>query len=262
MKKIIDLSVPLMQGITSDPPAQLPKITYTDHEAGALQMEKLFPGVKGSDFPGGMGWAVEDMTITSHAGTHIDAPYHYSGLDEQGNPMPTIDEMPLEWCFGPGVKLDFSDFDDGYLVTAADIEHKLQEIGHTLTPGDIVLVQTKATGHYGQPDYLQKGCGMGEDATVYLTSRGVKLVGTDAWSWDIPFDKMRENYERTGDASAIWQGHFAGRKYPYYQMEKLGNLDKLPATGFRVIALPVNLYKASAGWTRPVAILDEEVPKP
>lgn len=257
MKKLIDLSVPLMEGIVSDPPAQLPHITYSDHKTGAKVMAKLFPGVKESDFPGGMGWAVEDMTITSHAGTHMDAPYHYSATDEHGNPMATIDEIPLEYCFGPGVKLDFSDFPDGYLVTAQDMENAFQKIHHAVQPGDIVLVQTKATGHYGKSDYLQKGCGMSEEATVYLTSRGVHVVGTDAWSWDIPFDQMRKNFEETGDASAIWQGHFAGRKYPYYQMEKLGNLDQLPATGFQVIAIPVNLYKASAGWTRPIAVLEE-----
>lgn len=257
MPKMIDLSVPLMQGIASDPPAQLPQIKYTDHKAGARIMEKLFPGVDGNEFPGGMGWAVEDMYVTSHAGTHMDAPYHYSAVDENGQPMQTIDEIPLEWCFGPGVKLDFSGFEDGYLVTPEDVEKELKRINHTIAAGDIVLIQTKATGHYGKPDYLQKGCGMSADATVYLTSRGVKVVGTDAWSWDIPFDQMRKNFERTGDVSAIWQGHFAGRKYPYYQMEKLGNLDKLPATGFKVIAVPVNIYKASAGWTRPVAIIEE-----
>ncbi len=38
----------------------------------------------------------------------------------------TIDEVPLEWCFNPGVKLDFRHFADGYVVTAADVETELE----------------------------------------------------------------------------------------------------------------------------------------
>ena len=42
----------------------------------------------------------------------------------------TIDEVPLDWCFQPGVKLDFRHFADGYVVTAADVEAELKRIGH------------------------------------------------------------------------------------------------------------------------------------
>ena len=44
----------------------------------------------------------------------------------------TIDEVPLDWCFRPGVKLDFRHFADGYVATAADVEAELKRIGHTL----------------------------------------------------------------------------------------------------------------------------------
>ena len=48
----------------------------------------------------------------------------------------TIDEVPLEWCFQPGVKLDFRHFGDGYVVTAADVEAELKRIGHAAAAGD------------------------------------------------------------------------------------------------------------------------------
>ena len=58
------------------------------------------------------------------------------------------------------------------------------------------------------------------------------------------------------DPSMIWEGHKAGREIPYWQMEKLNNLDALPANGFTVACFPVKIKAASAGWTRCVAILD------
>jgi kynurenine formamidase len=100
-------------------------------------------------------------------------------LSPGGEPSPTIDEIPLEWCFQPGVKLDFRHFDDGYVVTAQDIERELSRIGHELRL-DIMLVNTRAGSRYGEHDYLLAGCGVGREATLYLTERGVRITGTDA----------------------------------------------------------------------------------
>jgi len=255
-KQIIDLSVPLKAGIASDPEQILPQILYQNHSIGAQQMATIFLGLNPEDLPEGQGWAVEDMKISTHSGTHMDAPYHFHSVDENGNAMPTIDEIPLDWFIGPGVKLDFRNLKDGHVVTVDEIKAELKRINHELQPGDIVLVNTSAGAKYGEDDYLNSGCGIGREGTLFLTEHGVRLVGTDAWSWDIPFSFMAKNFKETNDPSIIWEGHFAGRKVPYCQMEKMGNLDKLPSTGFQVIALPVNIYKASAGWTRPIAIID------
>ena len=62
--------------------------------------------------------------------------------------------MPLEWCFQPGVKLDFRHFADGYVVTAADVEAELKRIGHALEPLEIVVVNTRAGSRYGHADYV------------------------------------------------------------------------------------------------------------
>ena len=76
----------------------------------------------------------------------------------------TIDEVPLDWCLAPGIKLDFRHFADGYVA---------------------------------------KGCGMGRDATLYLLERGVRVTGTDGWSWDAPFIHTVARYLASGDASLI-----------------------------------------------------------
>ena len=87
---------------------------------------------------------------------------------------------------GPGVVLDFRHFPDGYRVMAEDMEEAFKKIGYKLKEGDIVLVMTGADKSWGKPEYLLKGCGMGKEATLWLLDRGVKVTGTDAWSWDRP----------------------------------------------------------------------------
>jgi kynurenine formamidase len=153
------------------------------------------------------------------------------------------------------VKLDLRQFADGYVATAADVQAELERIGHTLAPLDIVVVNTSAGAAYGRPDYVAKGCGMGREATLYLLERGVRVTGTDGWSWDAPFVHTMGKYAKTKDARLIWEGHKAGREIGYCHIEKLHNLETLPATGFMISCFPVKIRAASAGWCRAVAIL-------
>ncbi|PTX05302.1 cyclase family protein [Pararhodobacter aggregans] len=259
--RIIDLSVALETGIASDPEMMLPKIQYQGHKETREQITAFFPGLKNEDLPEGDGWAVEWVQLSTHNGTHLDAPYHHHStmdraLTPGGRPAITIDEVPLEWCFQPGVKLDFRHFPDGYVVTAADVEAELARIGHTLSPLEIVVVNTAAGAAYGKPDFLLKGCGMGREATMYLLERGVRVTGTDAWSWDAPFPFTARAYAESHDPAIIWEGHRASMEIGYCHMEKLSNLDQLPATGFKVSCFPFKIRKASAGFTRCVAILE------
>jgi kynurenine formamidase len=255
-RRIIDLSVSLESGIASDPPGLEPKIQYETHKDSIGEICRFFPGLTAADLPDGEGWAAERCQITTHNGTHVDAPYHYASTMDGGKRAITIDECPLEWFFQRGVKLDFRHLPNGHVVSAIEIEAELARIKHTLQPFDIVVCNTAAGARYGQADYVPTGCGFGRDATVYLTSRGVRVVGTDAWSWDAPFGYTAARYAQSKDARIIWEGHKAGREIGYCQIEKLANLDQLPAFGFTVACFPVKVKAASGGWTRAVAILD------
>ncbi|MCB1361987.1 MAG: cyclase family protein [Rhodobacter sp.] len=255
-RRLVDLSVPLMGGIASDPPGLGPQIDYVDHDTGARDFEKIF-GIPVSKQLDGKGAAVERLVATTHSGTHMDAPWHYHPTMDNGKPAWRIDDIPLDWCMGPGVKLDFRHLPDGHVVTAAEVEAELARIGHDLQPGDIVLVNTRAGARYGQDDYVAAGCGMGREATLWLTARGMRVCGIDAWSWDPPLASQMDRIRETGDWSLFWEGHKAGAETIYCHMEKLGNLESLPATGFEVICFPVNVKSASAGWVRPVAVLED-----
>ncbi len=260
-RRLIDISVPLQAGIASDPPNMLPRIDYVDHHMSAPRMAD-YMGVRVDQLPEGEYAAVENVQISTHNGTHLDAPYHYfSRMNERlvpgGEPSWRIDEVPLEWCFQPAVKLDFRHLPDGYVATPGDVEAELKRIGHALRPLEIVVVNTAAGARYGQEDYIDRGCGMGRAATLWLLEQGIRLVGTDAWSWDAPFSHTRRRVAETGDAALIWEGHRAGRDIGYSHLEKLGQLDQLPADGFQVVCFPVKVHRGSAGWTRAVAIIDD-----
>jgi len=257
MSRIVDLSIFLENDVLSDPPGHRPQIEYVDHQQSIADLTVFFPGLQASDLPDGEAWALERIQLSTHNGTHLDAPYHYASTMNGGERASTIDEVPLDWCFRPGVKLDFRAFPDGYVATAADVEAELTRIGHALSPLEIVVVNTRAGERYGNDDYVQSGCGMGREATLYLLERGVRVTGTDGWSWDAPFVYTAERYARTHDAGLIWEGHKAGRTIGYCHIEKLHNLEQLPATGFTIACFPVKIRAASAGWTRAVAILPD-----
>ena len=254
--RFIDLSIPITDTVISDPPGMQPKIERTAHDTSWATMALFFPGLTREDLPDGEGWAVETLTLSTHNGTHMDAPWHYHSTTDSGaRRAPGIDEAPLDRFFRPGVKLDFSGLPHGHVVTAAEVEAELARIGHELQPLDIVLVQSGAV--YGTENFTDQGVGLGGEATLWLTERGVEVVGTDAWSWDAPFSHTAKRWAEKRDPSIIWEGHKAGRIRPYWQIEKLTNLASLPPHGFTLSCFPVKIDGASAGWIRAVALMDD-----
>jgi kynurenine formamidase len=250
--KIIDLGVPI-EAVPGQ--GQEVEVTHIPHEDSAAGMRQTF-GCSKDDLPQGLGWAVDTLTLSTHAGTHVDAPWHYSPVSE-GKKARTIDEMPLEWFYGDGVVLDMRHKPRGSAVTVDDLKEALKGIGYTLKPGDIVLVQTGADKYWGTPDYPEAGCGMTKESTLWLIGQDIRVMGTDAWGWDRPFWAIRKEFQKTGDKSIIWGGHYAGIEKEYCHIEKLANLDKLPRPfGFRIACFPIKIVGGSAGWSRVVAILD------
>jgi kynurenine formamidase len=255
--RLIDLSVPLQHEAASEPmPA---RIHYVRHDTEGLDQMRQFFGVKAEDlvWSGGLGWAVEEVRAITHTGTHVDAPYHYGPVSE-GKPARTIDQVPLEWCFGPGVVLDVRHKASGEFIRVADLEDALRQIGYRLRPLDIVLLQTGADRRLGSADYFAQP-GLGREGVLWLIEQGVRVIGIDAYTLDRPFASMVADYRRTGDGRFIWPAHFAGITREYCQIEKLTNLDQLPRPhGFYVSCLPVKIEGASAGWCRAVALVPEE----
>ncbi|RAL24220.1 cyclase family protein [Thermoflavimicrobium daqui] len=234
------------------------QIRYSKHEEAAVMTEKIL-GLDASYWPDGEGWAVEEVTLSSHAGTHVDAPYHY-GSKSAGKPAKTIDQVPLHWCYGDGVLLDMTHKQAGEEITIEDIQKELDRIGYEIKPFDIIMIHTGTSKYFKSPGYELKHPGLGKAATEWLVDQGVRLIGIDAWGLDRPFDVLAK--EAKEGKVQFWEAHLVGREKEYCQIEKLCNLDQIPKPfGFKVSAFPINIERASAGWSRVVAIFEEEIGK-
>jgi kynurenine formamidase len=266
--KFIDLSIPIInpEELIFDPPLTQPHIEYGDHERGAEEMGFVFIKLKPEEhLPDGKGWATETITLGTHSGTHMDAPWHFAPIQDKEigqHKAMTIDKFPLEWGMGALIILDCTNFEEGYVMSPEDIDLKLEEINHKLQRGDILCVHTNAPKYYGTKEYINHGVGVGKEATLHIIRQGVHVVGIDAWSWDAPFTLTAKKWkksvkEKNPNTSIIWEGHFAGIDLGYFQMEKMINLDKVPPTGATIYCFPVKIARASAGWVRAVATIPE-----
>jgi kynurenine formamidase len=252
---IIDLSAPIAPSPAGTPEYLRTTITYSDHQAGAAQVQALL-GVPPRLLRHGEGWAVEIFTrFGTHDSTHVDAPWHYNSTI-QGQRAQTIDELPLEWFFNDGVVLDMSAKADGDAMSVDDVAHELARINYTLKPLDIVLVRTGCDRFYKEPNYMFRGCGVTVEATHCLYDRGVRVMGIDAWGWDAPLDRQAQAALREQQGGIFWAAHQAD--LPYAQIERLMNLDRLPPFGFKVSCFPLKIVGGSAGPARVVAILADE----
>lgn len=251
--RLVDLSRPV--GPTPSEPTP-PRLRRISHEEGAELWEHLF-GIPADALPSGLGLAGEVAELSTHAGTHLDAPWHYAPTSE-GGPAKKIDEVPLSRCVGPAVVVDVSDLPTGHLVTPADIDARLREMGHAPSPGEIVLFRTGADAFWGTERFFGHGCGLGREAVLHLVERGVRVMGTDAWSLDRPYPLIGREWRERGDPSLLWPAHYAGMEREYWHLEKLANLSELPAVGATLICLPIKVEAASGAWVRAVGIVPEE----
>ncbi len=207
-------------------------------------LPRLFPEAVGrlhaQDFPGGAFLRHELVKTSTHAGSHVDAPGHYGPGNDQG--MAFINDAPLHIFIAPGVLYDASGI-AGSKVRLADLNAIGQATRVTEVNNKIVLIRTGGNK------------AISVEAVESLLDSGVRVIGTDNGSFDGPIPLMIASFLATGDSSVLWPCHMLGRRRPYYQMERLGGLDRLPPSGFLVLALPILIEGATAAWTRAVALV-------
>jgi kynurenine formamidase len=250
--RIVDLSHPIINGGGFGRPARM---DATDHRTrGRALARELEIDPAEIDHRGN---AMEEFSyLTTHTGTHFDAPWHYTDT-VCGDPALTIDQVPLDWCFGPGVWLDLSHKPPGEDITKDDIREAITAIDHVIQPHEIVLIKTGAGACYGQEDCDDMNAGMSRDATLYLADQGVRLVGMDACCWDRPPRLQMESLKRGERRGRYMEGHRAAGERGMCILEWLTNLDALPHTGFMIYAFPVKIQGAGGAWVRVVAMVEE-----
>ena len=252
--KIIDLSKPIKYN-KNDPWFMKVKIKHKPHKKSKWLIR--FLGLPLKLFPKGFeGWA--DDTIKKmgvHSTTHLDAPWHYAPTTN-GQKSKTIDEIPLEWCFGDGIVIDMKHKADFDPITVKDLDDFLKKNELNLKSGMIVLINTGRDKFNGTKDFHKIGTGMNAEATEWLIDQGIKIMGIDSWGWDLPLPYMLKKAKETKNPELFWEAHLVGRHKEYCHMEQLVNLDALPYTGFKVAVFPLKIVGASAAPARVVAILE------
>lgn len=251
--KLIDLSVYLEENPFAEPFPM--SITPHKHQESAFNMAQKL-GLDPSAFNDSMSLTHEDFSGQFHCGTHVDAPYHFGPIVE-GKPAKGIDEVPIDWFYHDGVRLDMRHVPRNGLITVDDIKKALNDIDYTLKPMDIVLIWTDFDKLIYKPEYLKEQPGMSREATEYILDEGVKVIGIDAYGFDRSFGYQAQAY-KNGEITELFPGHMVGRDREYVHMEKLGQLDELPTPyGFKVICFPVKGRHATAGMTRVVAMIED-----
>src|SRR3990167_9249776 len=265
--KIIDLSLPIDDSLIETHDAKIDRISHAEgvehfnwvvmnkQPGGQDRFDKGERVATKEEIPDGEMLSLEVVHASVHMGTHVDAPFHYGSMCE-GKPAKQIMDIPLGWCYGPGVVLNFTHMTYPQNIVKDDIIQALQRIHYKLKPMDIVLIHTGGDKLVGTPEYVTKYVGMMPDAVEYLLDQGIKMMGIDTIGLDRPCFLMFKEFLTTKDKSKIWPSHFLGRRREYCHMERLGNLGSIPKPfGFMVSCLPIKVRNAGAGWCRAVAMI-------
>ncbi|WP_027001491.1 cyclase family protein [Hugenholtzia roseola] len=257
MPQLIDLSKTIAYD-PNDPWFMRIKVKHFSHKRSAFLI-RFFLGLPKKLFPKNFtGWADDKIvSMGVHASTHIDAPWHYSPTCK-GEKAKTIDEIPLEWCYGDGVVLDMSWKEDFEVITLEEVKNELKRLDFNLKayPNPIVLIRTDRDKYAGTPDFPKRGTGMSAEATRWLIEQGVKVMGIDQWGFDLPLPYMVEKAKKDKNADLFWEAHLVGQTHEYCHMEQLTNLAALPPKGFKVAVFPLKIKGASAAPARVVAIIE------
>jgi kynurenine formamidase len=249
--KLVDLSAPIRPDSPEVLDALRTEIEFEDHTQGAELVKTLF-GVEPELLRDGEGWATETfLRFGTHNSTHVDAPWHYNSTI-RGEPARTIDQLPLEWFYAPGVIVDATDRADGEVLTADDIKQRLPR---ELNDLDIVMVRTGRDASYDDPGYMALGPGVSAEATRWLYDQGVRVMGIDAWGWDAPLWMQAEQAKETREPGIFWAAHQVDLDYS--QIERLCNLGSLPDEGFQVACFPLRIEGGSAAPARVVGIVPD-----
>jgi kynurenine formamidase len=201
--------------------------------------------------------AMDTVDTYTHAGTHIDAPYHF-GPTNNGQRARTVDELPLDWFYSDAVLLDFAAAKRASeSVSLADITGKLERIGYRLKEQDIVLIRTGAADHFSDdPNFADLSIRLERNALLWLLDHGIRVIGCDGESLDGPIATMVEAL-RAAKKDQFFPIHYAGREREFCLIHKM-DLSSLTRThGFKVAAFPIKLERCGASWTRAVALVPE-----
>ena len=219
MRRIVDISVPLKAGIVSDHRAD-PEIEFRDHADTAGEVLSFFPGCRARRpaRPRGLGRRARPAHRRTTAPTSTRPSTTPPPWTAASAPSRSTRSRWSGAC-SPAVKLDFRQLrrrlrGDRRRMSRPSSSASAMSCSRWRSSSST----PRAGAQYGQHDYVRAGCGMGREATLYLLERGVRVTGTDAWSWDAPFvhtgEALRARRRRLDDLGGP-QGRTRDRLLPH-----------------------------------------------
>ena len=211
--KPIDLTLTISKSIPSFPGSPKPQfILWSDIKDDGYNLELLF--------------------LSSHTGTHIDAPYHFvkDGMK--------IHQIPLDRLIGKAILIKLKKTRNSS-ITKEDII--LFEKKNGIIPNDSsVFFFTEWQKNLKKDNYFTENPGLDKLAADYLVSKKINLVGIDSPSIDLGTD----------DSFIV---HQIFSKNNILIVENLANLNKIPSKEFTFTILPLKLKDATGSPVRAVA---------
>lgn len=227
MPTLIDLSQEIYQGMGVYP-GHLKTVIW--EHAGHAETQGRFEG--------GFSFQSFGLMLCDHGPTHVDALSH---LDPRPSAA-SIDQMPLDTFWGPGVCLDLSHKPAHSYISAEDMD--TAAAGVELRPGDVLLIYTATFDrHYGTPAYTSQYPGLDAAASQWLLERQVKIFGVDSPSPDNPI-------------SRTYPVHMMCREHGLTHYENLCNLDQLLGRRFTFFGFPLRIRGGTGSPVRALALLE------
>jgi kynurenine formamidase len=216
--------------------------------AETFKLEKVSDGMT----PGGYYYAANNFATAEHGGTHLDAPIHFA----KGHR--TVDQIPLDQLVGDAIVIDVTakcETQPDYRVTTEDFTAWERTNGQ-IPDGAIVLLRTgfarfwpDAAKYLGTAERGEAAVaklhfpGLHQDAAKWLTeSRRIKAIGLDTASIDY-------------GQSTLFESHRILYEHDVPAFENLAALDRLPAKGATIVALPMKIKGGSGAPLRVMAVI-------
>ena len=185
--------------------------------------------------------ATLSLAFGDHAGTHVDAPYHFDARPDAA----TIDQVPLENFFLDALCLDLSHKPLKSDISIADLQQAETAAGVEIGKRDMVLLHMDFFRRcYGTDGYLTDFPGLTRESATWLGKKGIAMFGVEAVS---PGRPGRNNFEV----------HHVCRDLGFTHVEGLVNMDKLIGKGrFKFIGFPLKIKGGTGSPIRAVAMLE------
>lgn len=220
--RLVDLSHPFSPGEMNKKPENAPEPDVTFETVKSIEKH---------------GVNVLRISLGNHIGTHIDGPMH---VIPGGMPL---GNLPLETFYGPGVLVNTPKGHNGE-VSVSDLEANVPAIQQ----GDIVLIYTGWGDKLSSPDYPSFHPYLAEEGARWLVNKGVRMVGIDVSSVDLPFSLRRENF-KYGTLRILLENGIP-------VIHNLTNLTSILNKRVTVSAFPINFTGADSSPARVIALVD------